>query len=169
MNIITILSSELKLGITITLFVSIFWAGTTQAQFSVNSTGGDASGSGGSVAFSIGQVVYTTNTTNSGSIAQGVQHSYQINSLGINESTLKFSITAFPNPTSENLILNMVDYNNEKLTFALIDIRGKAIINEKIISHQTKINMTNLPSATYFIDIVNEANEIIQSFKIIKN
>lgn len=33
-----------------------------QAQTSANATGGDASGGGGSASYSIGQVVYTTNT-----------------------------------------------------------------------------------------------------------
>ena len=49
-----------------------------QAQTSVNATGGDASGSGGSVSYSVGQVVYTTNTGTSGSVAQGVQQPYEI-------------------------------------------------------------------------------------------
>jgi len=38
-----------------------------QAQTSVNATGGNASGGGGSASYSVGQVVYTTNTGTSGS------------------------------------------------------------------------------------------------------
>jgi hypothetical protein len=39
--------------------------------------GGEATGSGGSVSYSVGQVVYTTNTGINGSVAQGVQQPYE--------------------------------------------------------------------------------------------
>ena len=44
-----------------------------QAQESVNATGGDASGSGGSVSYSVGQITYQTHTGINGSVAEGVQ------------------------------------------------------------------------------------------------
>lgn len=49
-----------------------------QAQESVNATGGNASGSGGSASYSVGQVVYTTNTGTNGTVAQGVQQPFEI-------------------------------------------------------------------------------------------
>src|SRR5688572_14704694 len=80
-----------------------------QAQESVNSAGGDATGSGGTVAYSIGQVVYTTNTGTSGEVAQGVQHAYEIYTFGINQTELNISLTVFPNPTANNLTLVISD------------------------------------------------------------
>lgn len=50
----------------------------SQAQESANTAGGDISGSGGSVAYSIGQVVYTTHSGSLGIVAKGVQQSYEI-------------------------------------------------------------------------------------------
>ena len=49
-----------------------------QAQTSVNAIGGDATGSGGSVSYSVGQVVYTTNKGTNGSVVEGVQQPYEI-------------------------------------------------------------------------------------------
>ena len=46
---------------------------TAQAQQATTATGGNASGSGGTVAYSVGQIVYTTNTGSTGSVAQGMQ------------------------------------------------------------------------------------------------
>ena len=43
------------------------------AQESVNTTGGNASGSGGSVSYSVGQVVYTYHSSSSAQMNQGVQ------------------------------------------------------------------------------------------------
>lgn len=138
------------------------------AQVSVPTSGGDATGSGGAVAYSVGQVVYTTNTASNGSVAQGVQHAYKIFTLGIKETILNISLTAFPNPTTENLTLQISEYNNEKLSYQLFDMQGKQLSNGQIVTQQTQINMNNLPTAIYFINVRNQENKKVQSFKIIK-
>lgn len=151
------------------LTAGLLWAGLAQAQESVNTSGGDATGSGGTVAYSVGQVVYTTNTGSTGSVAQGVQHAYEIFILGIKETELSISLSAFPNPTTENLTLQISDYNNEKLSYQLFDMQGKQLSNGQIEAQQTQINMTILPVATYVINVVNQQNKQVQSFKVIKN
>ena len=140
-----------------------------QAQESANSSGGSATGSGGTVAYSVGQVVYTTNTGSTGSLAQGVQHAYEIITVGIKETALNILLTAFPNPTKENLTLQISNYNNEKLSYQLFDMQGKQLSNGQIRAQQTQINMNSLPTATYFINVVNQENKKVQSFKITKN
>ena len=155
--------------ISYVILILSFTVLTAKAQESTNSSGGDASGSGGTVAYSIGQVVYTTNTGSNGSVAQGVQHAYEIFTVGIKETELNISLTAFPNPTAENLTLQISEYKNEKLSYQLFEIEGKLLSNAKIISQQTQINMDSLPPATYFINVVNQENKTVQSFKIIKN
>jgi hypothetical protein len=147
----------------------LIWAGLAQAQESANASGGDATGIGGTVAYSIGQVVYTTNNGISGSVAQGVQHTYEIFTVGIKETELNISLTAYPNPTTGTLTLQISDYNNEKLAYQLFDMQGKQISNGQVTAQQTQINMNGLPSATYLIYIVNQENKKVQSFKIIKN
>jgi hypothetical protein len=148
--------------------VALCFTGSLQAQTSVNASGGDASGSGGTVAYSVGQVVYTSNTASTGTVDQGVQHAYEIYTVGIKEIALNISLTAFPNPTTENLTLQISDYNNEKLSYQLFDMQGKALSEGQIVGPQTLINMNGLPRATYFVDVLNQENKKIQSFKIIK-
>ena len=59
--------------------------GGLQAQQSPTATGGEATGTGGTASYSVGQVVYTTNTGTNGSMAQGVQQPYEISTtVGIN-------------------------------------------------------------------------------------
>ena len=72
---------------------------TVQAQQATTTSGGDASGSGGTAAFSVGQVVYTANTNASGTLSQGVQQAYEIFTLSIKETELNISLKVFPNPT----------------------------------------------------------------------
>lgn len=143
--------------------------GGLQAQESPTATGGDATGSGGTVAYSVGQVVYTTNTDASGTVSQGVQQAYEIFTLGIKETKLNISLLVFPNPTADNLNLQVSDYNNENLTYQVFDMQGKLLNNGQVTAEQTQINTASLPSATYFIHVVNQENKQVQSFKIIKN
>lgn len=143
--------------------------GGLHAQESVNATGGDATGSGGTVAYSVGQVVYTTNIDASGTVSQGVQQAYEIFTLGIKETEPNISLSVFPNPTANNLTLQISDHNNEKLSYQLYDMQGKLLNNGQVTAQQTQINTSSLPSATYFINVVNQQNKKVQSFKIIKN
>ncbi|MBW7953117.1 MAG: T9SS type A sorting domain-containing protein, partial [Chitinophagaceae bacterium] len=109
------------------LLAGLLWVSFAQAQDSANASGGDATGSGGAVAYSIGQVVYTSITGSSGSVDQGVQHAYEIFTVEIKETVLNISLTAFPNPTTDNLTLQISNYNNEKLSFQLYDMQGKLL------------------------------------------
>ena len=134
----------------------------------LSASGGDATGSGGSVAYSVGQIVYTTSTGTTGSVAQGVEQAYEIYSFGIKETTLNISLSVFPNPTSDFLTLKVEDYNNEALSYNLIDEQGKLILSAQITNQETQVAMSTLARGSYFINIV-QANKKIQTFKIIKN
>ena len=50
----------------------------SQAQEAVSSTGGDASGSGGTASYTIGQVVFSNISNGRGAITQGVQQPYEL-------------------------------------------------------------------------------------------
>jgi len=55
------------------------------------------------------------------------------------------------------------------LSYQLYDIQGRLLNNGQIVAQQTNIEMTSLPTAIYFINVVNQENQKVQSFKIIKN
>ena len=134
----------------------------------LSATGGDATGSGGTVAFSVGQIVYTTSTGTTGSVAQGVEQAYEIYSVGIKETALNISLSVFPNPTSDFLTLKVQDYNNEALSYNLLDEQGKSVLNEQITNQDTQVAMSTLARGIYFINVL-QANKKIQTFKIINN
>ena len=152
-------------------FLTFLLSFSVNAQTShqvLSASGGDATGSGGSVAYSVGQIVYTTSTGTTGSVAQGVEQAYEIYSVGIKETTLNISLSVFPNPTSDFLTLKVEDYNNETLSFDLLDEQGKLVLNEQITNQETQVAMSTLARGSYFINIVH-TNKKIQTFKIIKN
>ena len=141
-----------------------------QAQESVNATGGNASGSGGSVSYSVGQVVYTTTTGTSGSVAQGVQQPYEISAVTAIEQAkgINLSVSAYPNPTTDCLTLEVKDFELSTLHFQLFNMNGKLLQNEKITGNQTSISMSNLVPANYLVKVIQGDKEV-KTFKIIKN
>ena len=141
--------------------------GGLHAQESPTSTGGEATGTGGTASYSIGQVVYTTNTGTNGSVAQGVQQAFEISTtLGINETSINLELSVYPNPTTNYLTLKVEKLEN--LTYQLIDLQGKIITNKKVTAKTSTIKMEDLPKAIYFLNVTKN-NQLVKTFKIIKN
>jgi hypothetical protein len=141
-----------------------------QAQTATPATGGNASGSGGSVSYSIGQVVYSTNTSANGTVIQGVQQPFEISVVtGIEEAKgINLSVLAYPNPTTDYLTLEVKEFELSNLSFQLFDMNGKLLQSEKITGNQTSIVTSNLVPAMYFVKVIQNQKEV-KTFKIIKN
>ncbi|MFL5752249.1 MAG: T9SS type A sorting domain-containing protein [Bacteroidia bacterium] len=140
---------------------------SVRAQEATTASGGDASGSGGTVAYSVGQVAYSTNTGSNGNELQGVQQPYEILTSGIPDPAYDISLSAFPNPATGLLNLEIGNYRDEKLSCSLYDAQGKLLESRIINAQQTQIDLSNLALAEYLITVV-QGSKIIQSFKIIK-
>lgn len=140
-----------------------------RAQHSITSSGLDASGTGGSVAYSIGQFAYITNTNLLGSEAQGVQQPYEIhNILSVDDNFLALDLSVFPNPTTHSLTLCIPNVNTSTLNFELVDMNGKVIESRNISRNIERIDMENLPSACFMLKIISHT-KVLKAFQIIKN
>lgn len=146
----------------------LFLASYSLGQTSVNALGGMVSNNSGSVSYSIGQVAYQSVSNKSGMVTQGIQQAYIISTMNMDEKTFDFSLTAYPNPTTDHLILRVGNFNQEKLIYKVIDVAGKLISEGKITQSETNLEMENLPSASYFVEVYHEYKKV-QNFKIIKN
>lgn len=162
-------SRKLKaLGVA-ALLAFTFSLSTVSAQESINATGGDASGSGGSMSYTVGQLVYQTHFETSYSVAQGVQQPYEISVVTAIEEAkgINLSVVAYPNPTTDYLILEVKDFELSNLHFQLYDMSGKLLQSEKITGSQTSIVMRSLLPSTYIVKVVQN-NKEVTTFKIIK-
>jgi hypothetical protein len=161
---------KFKLLILNILTLLFFGVNELSAQENIPASGSNASGSGGSVSYSIGQLVYSNNTGPNGTASEGVQQPFEISVVtGIDEAkNIQLNCTVFPNPTTDFLILE-VQGDIQKQYFAnLIDLTGKLISRNEISGNKTKIFMMNLLPSVYFLKIVQYNNEI-KTFKIVKN
>jgi len=143
--------------------------GGLNAQETVPTTGGEATGSGGSSNYTVGQVVYTTNSGSNGSVAQGVQQPYEISiTSGINETAINLEMSIYPNPTANILQLSVETEKLQGVSYQLYDLQGKIIETKKVSVSNTTINMEGLSRATYFLKVSNN-NKIVKTFKVIKS
>lgn len=146
----------------------LIFNGAIHAQEVTLSAGNDASGTGGTVHYSIGQVAYTTHSGINGSSAQGVQQPFEIMTVvGIEIKEIQLELSAYPNPTTHFLTLKVENYTQENLDFLLTDVEGRLISSDAITSELTQITMHQLPAANYFLT-VNKGDQLIKNFKIIK-
>ena len=142
--------------------------GSIQAQEGFSTSGAEASGTAGSSSFSVGQMAYTTYTGNTGSVAQGIQQTYDIIALlGAEISAIKLELVAYPNPIQETLTLKINNYKNEKLTYQLYDLQGKLWDSQSVKGAQTQLDMNDLAVGTYLLSIQDE-ELLIKTFRIIK-
>ncbi len=153
--------------------VLMFWCMSffgLYAQETIPAGGGEATGSGGSVSYSVGQLVSEIYTGTNGSVAQGVQQAFEISIVLETKYSKKIHLKcmAYPNPVTDYLLLKIEDYNNRNLKYLLFDSGGKLIEKNNVDENETRISMMHLPPATYFIKII-EGNQEVKTFKIIKN
>ena len=146
-------------------FFSLLATLELSAQENTVASGVKATGSGGTVSYSLGQVVYSTNIGTNGSVSQGVQQPYAVSTtVGINETSIQ--LNAYPNPTTNNLTLTTDD--SESLSYQLFNIQGAEISSKTLNSKTSNISLEGHPPATYFLKVIKN-NEVIKAFKIIKN
>lgn len=149
------------------LGVSILSFGTfTFSQSTVTAGGNDANGSGGSIAYSIGQIDYSNVSNANHNWNEGVQQPYELfDGVGLEELTI--DVQLYPNPTSDHVQVFLGEFNGSKVNFRLYDLAGKLIREEVIESEQTQISLKELSAGEYMlhISIDNRTN----TYKLIKH
>lgn len=154
------------------IFVMGFGVIASNAQHSVNTTGGNASNESGSVSYSIGQIVYSSYSNNDGAMSEGVQQPYEIFIITSLEELGGFDLVlnVFPNPVDDRLHLEVVGkdfHQSSDLKYQLLDINGRLLKRERIIDHAALIEMGAKQPGAYFL-IVTASDERIGLFRIIK-
>jgi len=143
--------------------------GLINAQETTPTSGGEATGAGGIVSYTVGQLVYTTLTTAAGSLSQGIQQSIEFVTLSNPEVTaLSLKAVTYPNPTTDYITLALKDGQLTGLGYAMYDLHGRLVSKGTVATSETKIAMKSLPTGVYILR-VQQNNQDLKTFKIIKN
>lgn len=147
---------------TTLLFTSLIFGAVGQQN--TVSAGGDASGAGGSVSYSIGQVDYINNSGSNGNTNEGVQQPYEFfQEVGLEEEIIISAV--YPNPTKDVI---QIEFENAVLrVINLYDQQGKLILKNETNEKYTSLDLSKLAKGTYMLEVQNENKT--QTIKLIKN
>jgi hypothetical protein len=134
------------------------------AQEVVSTQGGSYTNSSGSIDFTIGEVVINTGSDGSNDLTQGF-HQTNWNFVSIEDHVPSYEAIIFPNPTSEILTIKTSTFEN--VTYALYDAQGKLVIQDKLSSLQTAIQVSQLAPGAYTFILNNDAQNL-KTFQLIK-
>jgi len=149
-------------------FLFVFGLIELQAQTATTTTGGNLSGSSGSVSYSLGQIVYSTNTGSGGTISQGIQQPYDISIIsGIENINISLTCKVYPNPTVDFIQLKIESDKRQDMIYQLFDLNGKRFDSKRIENDETTIPMEQYVASTYILKVLQNNREI-KTFKIIK-
>ena len=148
---------------TLVLF-SLLTAVTVSAQEVVSSQGDSYSNGTGSLDFTIGEVVINTGTDGTNDLTQGF-HQTNWNFVGLEDHAPDYEATIFPNPTED--VLNIRTSSFVNVTYTLYDAQGKLVMQDKISTDQTPIQVSHLAPGSYSL-ILNNQTQNLKTFKLVK-
>jgi len=168
---------KIKLPLILILLFSLKVFGQNSAVKNIDimetiiSSGTDATGSSGTVSYSVGQVFYTYIGSQSVyNIAQGIQHQETIEKLALVENIVaKAEAFIFPNPTADFVNVNIkgIDLTAGQKSYQLYDLQGRLIKQNTINDIQSQISLNHLSPSIYILRIYVD-NKVLNTFKIIK-
>ena len=134
-------------------------------------TGSNATGSSGSVSYSVGQLFYTTFETADFNVAQGVQQAEIKKSLGAKNENVKpkTGMFVFPNPAEDFIYLTTAEIalENELMSYKLFNLQGMLLKQNNINEEESKIYLNGLMPSLYLLQVYRN-NKLLKTFKIIK-
>lgn len=154
-----------RLTITISVLAFSF---SVKAQQAVVSIGGVDSASGGSLSYTIGQVVYESNTTSNGQVSEGVQQPYEIYDVtGVRDVVEMKGVELYPNPARDNLTIE-IDQNTASYT--VVGMNGNSLRESvQLNKGKNNIDLSGFAQGVYFVKVQSTDQSEMKIFKVIKN
>jgi hypothetical protein len=138
------------------------------SQESVLTASENASGDGGTISYSVGQVAFHTLEGALGTLTEGVQQPYEILFMtGVPDETISLKCIVYPNPTVAGVVLSMEMPMIDKCKFLVRGSSGILYMEATIDNRETTVPLDDLAPGTYMITIVRENAEQL-TWKIIK-
>lgn len=160
----------LQRGLIFTLLV--FGVQQIKAQQSLNATSHSQTIDGKEHAYTLGDMVLVQTIQQSGLIVtQGYFQPFSLNKVSQSATQQEFfhAVKVYPNPTSQQLWIEVVDDQFNKLQYSLTDMNGKRIFNgvSNSSSKKVSLNLNQLSNGLYNLSI--QLNEQHVSYTIQKN
>ena len=143
------------------------------APQSVNSVGTKMTQANGSLSFTVGELVVITRTDSQGNtLGGGFTAGAMLTTMNIKETDATvLDVKVYPNPTTELVNIQINHSTIDQVVVTITDLQGKEIYYGKYacISNVIGINTASYPTGTYVLSLKNLNNQVLGTYKIIKN
>lgn len=147
------------------LLFSLFPVSVLSAQDVISSQGDSYSNGSNTVDFTIGEPIIETVGDGTNDLTQGFHQTLLI-ITNLEDYKNTFDVSIYPNPSSEYVGLNVEKFEN--LSYHLYDINGKLLNNASLNNKSTKINMIDFAKGTYLLTLIDQENNKLKTYQIIK-
>lgn len=156
---------------TLLLFVIILNLFKLQAQQVmpevICSASGNIKNSSVSIDWVIGETVTATMSSSNNQLSNGFeQNTYII--TAIKHNVLNIDVSLFPNPIKNSLNLQSKDVLLKNGKYQLIDLAGKIIATGNLRDENIAIDFSTFVASTYYLVLMNQKSELLQSYKVVK-
>ena len=142
------------------LFVTLF----VKSQEVISTQGDSYTDSSAAIDFTIGEVVTFTGTSSENNLTQGF-HQTNWSFVNIENHVPSYEAIIYPNPAEDFLNIQASLYEN--LSYVLYDEMGKLILQGRLLSEKTSLEVSQLATGRYSL-ILNNSKENLKTFNIIK-
>lgn len=146
------------------LIFFVFYSSSLFSQEVVSSQGDSYTNSGGSLDFTIGEVVTFTGSNIENILTQGF-HQTNWSFVNIENHVPSYEAIIFPNPAEDFLNIQASLY--EDVSYILYDEMGKLILQGRLLTEKTSLEVSQLATGRYSL-ILNNSKENLKTFNIIK-
>ena len=146
------------------LFLFLFATLLAKAQDVISSQGDSYDDSTASIDFTIGEVVTFTGTSVGNNLTQGF-HQTNWSFVNIEDHIPSYQAIIYPNPTEDFLNIKASLY--EDVSYVLYDEMGKLILQGRLLSEQTALEVSPLATGRYSL-VLSNSKENLKTFNIIK-
>jgi hypothetical protein len=140
------------------------------SQSGIIFSGGSFSSANNSLSFSAGQIDYSNFSSSEVQLSQGIQQPFELyfNQIFDESDKHNYDISVYPNPSKDFFQINFDknDFTNG-FSFILFDSKMRILKQGKVIDPNNEINISELSSQLYFLNIYFE-NKEVTTFKIVK-
>ncbi|MDQ3016738.1 MAG: T9SS type A sorting domain-containing protein [Bacteroidota bacterium] len=163
---------NMKMKVIHFLWLGICMTQSLIAQQGVVSSGGDILSTNGSVAYSVGQIAFTSISGEDGNVSTGIQQPFQFKLVGINDLDRAHFITLYPNPANQLIYLRLsTDIDiilSQDFIAKVYDVKGNLLFIQKLSHDVNSITISSLPEALYFVQVW-QSKTFIQSLSFTKS
>lgn len=136
------------------------------AQQSATTSGGDATGTGGTVSWTLGQPAYEPTTTSTGSVYRGVQQPYEWLVTAAPGHTAP-TVALWPNPTADGITLQWSDAAHGPARYTIHAANGALVAEGRFADHTANLTLGHLSTGTYTVQVY-QAEQHTTTLTVIK-